>query len=305
MASFYPQASFVVKEDLQLATQVLHCKNLEDLCVHPKYLLEYAKNNPVDRIYGVHKVLNKGQKLITIDQTFQIKNWGSLPSEYLDGYDFSGISYFPEFRPDDLTSPHFSEGFSSRTRFLPLGKLHRPLVPGEEGPALFLDRDGIVNTDHGYVSQFENIEWNEESLELIRFAVSKGYMVFIVTNQSGVAQGLYTENDVKILHREMDQFIKSSGGKITDWYYAPYSFQNGHGDYRFHSLNRKPGAGMVLEAMADYPIDLNRSLMVGDKLSDHLNIPTLRFFHLKGKYPLEEAQAPIIQSLLELKEFIA
>ncbi|MFA6238601.1 MAG: HAD family hydrolase [Bacteriovorax sp.] len=144
--------------------------------------------------------------------------------------------------------------------------------------ALFLDRDGIVNVDKAYVYRFSDIEWVEGIFELIKSARSRGFKIYVLTNQSGVAQGFYKEEDVIKLHTQMSEFLKTKNAIIDDWFYC----------LDYDSERRKPRPGMMIEARDKYNIDLSKSFMIGDKASDVLEIEGPRTLLLKGNYPLEE-----------------
>ena len=124
--------------------------------------------------------------------------------------------------------------------------------------ALFLDRDGIINVDKGYVSKWEDIIWNEEIFEIIKLANEKNYKVIILTNQSGIHKGMYTKDDVHILHKKMNDFLIRKKLNITDWFYCA----------EMDSIDRKPNPGMLLQAKKKYNIDLSKSFMIGDKATD-------------------------------------
>lgn len=124
--------------------------------------------------------------------------------------------------------------------------------------ALFLDRDGILNVDKGYVYKWEDIIWNEEIFEIIKLANEKSYKVIILTNQSGIHKGMYTENDVHVLHEKMNEFLKNKGLVVDDWFYCT----------EMDSIDRKPRPGMLLKAAKKHDIDLSLSFMVGDKATD-------------------------------------
>lgn len=162
--------------------------------------------------------------------------------------------------------------------------------------ALFLDRDGIINVDKGYVYRYEDIEWVNGIFDLIRFANLNNFLVIVLTNQSGVAQGKYKESDVLTLHDKMRNFLLSKDLIIDDWFYC----------LDYDSARRKPGAGMMIEARDKYSIDLSQSFMVGDKISDVLEINGPKTFLLKGNYPLDDVEknksAEIYSSLKEILE---
>ena len=135
-------------------------------------------------------------------------------------------------------------------------------------PALFLDRDGVINIDHAYVFRAADFEFIDGIFDLVLAAKKSGYLVIIVTNQAGIGRGYYTEAD---FHRLMDwvgsQFV-SRGSHIDGVYFCPDHPEHGVGAYRKDSAFRKPGPGMLLQAAADHDIDLTNSIMVGDKVSD-------------------------------------
>lgn len=129
--------------------------------------------------------------------------------------------------------------------------------------ALFLDRDGIINIDKGYLYKSEDIEFVEGIFDLCLFANFKGYKIFVVTNQAGVDRGFYTEEDVQTLHSWMKAQFEMRGVELTDFYYCPH-----HPDFTGECGCRKPNPGMLLMAMTMYDVDASRSVMIGDKASD-------------------------------------
>jgi D-glycero-D-manno-heptose 1,7-bisphosphate phosphatase len=135
-------------------------------------------------------------------------------------------------------------------------------------PALFLDRDGVLNVDRGYVARPQDFQWVPGAREAVVRFNQMGWWVFVVTNQSGIAFGYYTEADMHAVHAHMVAELSAAGGRIDEIY---YSLSHPHAPlepYRRTSLNRKPGPGMLLKAMAEYPVDRDRSLLVGDKATD-------------------------------------
>ncbi|MGR8978623.1 MAG: D-glycero-alpha-D-manno-heptose-1,7-bisphosphate 7-phosphatase [Gammaproteobacteria bacterium] len=138
----------------------------------------------------------------------------------------------------------------------------------ESSPALFLDRDGVINIDHGYVCRKEEFEFVEGIFELVAAAKRAGYLVVVVTNQAGIGRGYYTEADFNRLMEWVAEQFAERGGGIDKVYYCPDHPEHGIGNYKRHSEFRKPGPGMILQAAAELHIDLGRSLLVGDKPSD-------------------------------------
>jgi len=135
-------------------------------------------------------------------------------------------------------------------------------------PALFLDRDGVLNHDHGYVGFREHFDWVDGAVDAIKLATDLGWHVFVVTNQSGVARGLYTEHDAKSLLHWVSDEARRHGGTIDDWRYCPYHPEGTVPEYRRASDWRKPGPGMLLSLIDDWQLQPGRCLMVGDQPTD-------------------------------------
>lgn len=135
-------------------------------------------------------------------------------------------------------------------------------------PAAFLDRDGVLNVDHGYVCRREDFAWIDGAREAVRFLNDSGYLVIVVTNQSGVARGYYEERDIGILHDWMNAELAAEGARIDAFYYCPYHPEGAVARYRQVSPLRKPEPGMILQALEEWPIDPALSFLVGDKEAD-------------------------------------
>lgn len=134
--------------------------------------------------------------------------------------------------------------------------------------AVFFDRDGTLNVNTDYLYKKEDFIWMPDAVEAIKYANDHGYLVIVVTNQSGVARGYYTEEDVKLLHEWMNQELKKKGAHIDAFYYCPYHTKGTVPEYTKDSEDRKPKPGMVLKAIKDYDIDPKQSIMIGDKPLD-------------------------------------
>jgi D-glycero-D-manno-heptose 1,7-bisphosphate phosphatase len=134
--------------------------------------------------------------------------------------------------------------------------------------ALFLDRDGVVNVDHGYVGTRDRFEWMPGAREAIRAATGAGWHVFVVTNQSGVARGHYDEAAVAELHAWMTDEVRRAGGTIDDIRYCPYHEEAVVPAYRRASDWRKPAPGMLLDLMRAWELDPARCVLIGDQESD-------------------------------------
>ena len=135
-------------------------------------------------------------------------------------------------------------------------------------PALFLDRDGVLNVDRGYVSRIDDFEWIDGAKQCVKTFKDRGWFVFVVTNQSGIARGYYTEEAMHALHAFMAEELAAYGTEIDRFYHAPWHEEGEIARYRRKSIDRKPGPGMLLHAMADFPVNREQSFLIGDKQTD-------------------------------------
>ena len=132
----------------------------------------------------------------------------------------------------------------------------------------FLDRDGVINIDHGYVHKIEDFHFIEGIFELTREAIKKGYLVFVITNQAGIGRGLYNVSDFNILTDWMCNKFVDQGVIISKVYFSPYHSIHGKGKYKKDHNSRKPNSGMIYQAVEEYNIDLSKSVLIGDKFTD-------------------------------------
>jgi D-glycero-D-manno-heptose 1,7-bisphosphate phosphatase len=130
-------------------------------------------------------------------------------------------------------------------------------------PAAFLDRDGVINLDLGYVHTIDRFVWVEGAVDAIRWLNDQGYAVFVVTNQSGVARGEYDESAVHALHAWISEQLARSGAVIDAFLLCPH-----HPDFGVACDCRKPKPGMLLRAFSEWPLDRCRSFMIGDRSTD-------------------------------------
>ncbi len=137
-------------------------------------------------------------------------------------------------------------------------------------PAVFLDRDGTVNVDHGYVHEIDDFQFIDGAIEAMRELKEMGYALVLVTNQSGIARGMFSEDTFMQLTEWMDWSLADRGVDFDGIYYCPHHPEAAVEAYRQECDCRKPQPGMLLSAMKNLNIDMTASYMVGDKIDDVL-----------------------------------
>lgn len=129
--------------------------------------------------------------------------------------------------------------------------------------ALFLDRDGVINIEKNYLYKIEDFEFIDGVFDTCRYFQERGYLLIIITNQAGIARGIYSEEDLKKLTEWMIEKFSNVDILISKTYYCPH-----HPDFMDTCQCRKPNPGMILQAQKDFNLDLSKSILVGDKESD-------------------------------------
>ncbi|PSU28887.1 D-glycero-beta-D-manno-heptose 1,7-bisphosphate 7-phosphatase [Photobacterium lutimaris] len=135
-------------------------------------------------------------------------------------------------------------------------------------PAVFIDRDGVINIDHGYVHTTDDFEYVEGVFEACKKLKAMGYMLVLVTNQAGIARGMYNEDEFLTLTEWMDWNFVDNGVEFDGIYYCPHHPTEGKGDYLQDCECRKPKPGMFISARDFLKIDMAGSVMIGDKADD-------------------------------------
>lgn len=135
-------------------------------------------------------------------------------------------------------------------------------------PVVFFDRDGVLNHDEGYTYRINDFKWIFGAINAIKRCNDRGWFVIVVTNQSGIARGFYDESAVEDLHEWMQEELKTKGAHIDAFYYCPHHPEGVITEFSISCGCRKPEPGMLIKALSEWPIDISRSALIGDKQSD-------------------------------------
>lgn len=133
---------------------------------------------------------------------------------------------------------------------------------------IFLDRDGTINIEKSYLHKWEDFEFEKNAIEGLKELKNLGYEFIVVTNQSGIGRGYYTEEDLVTLNNQMTEKLKEFGIEILECFYCPHHPEKGIGKYKVDCNCRKPNPGMLLEGIKKYDVDIENSFMIGDKKGD-------------------------------------
>jgi len=272
-------------------------KNAEDL-LHENFLLTYCDNywplnlkNLVE-YHDYHNVLatvtiytnkdNFTKSNMKVDnQGYVILYDESRKEKILSGVDIgffiinkkvielmpdTNFSFEKETLPELIKKKQFA-GHLTNHRYYSIGKIERlPITEQFLKPkkVLFLDRDGVINKKPpkaDYVKSWNEFEFLPGSVEAITLLTKKGYDIYIISNQAGIARGIMTENDLKEIHRNMVNELEKKEGKISDIYYCPHGWDEG-------CECRKPKPGMFFQAAKEHHIDLTKAVFIGDDERD-------------------------------------
>lgn len=146
-------------------------------------------------------------------------------------------------------------------------------------PAAFLDRDGVLNVDDGYTFKPDHLKLMPTAAAAVRLLNDAGYYVFVVSNQSGVARGFFSEAAVKSFNSHLQEVLLGEGARIDAFYYCPHHPDGVVKELAIRCRCRKPQPGMLEQAARDWPIDLSRSFLIGDKDDD---LAAAHAFHIRG-----------------------
>ena len=154
---------------------------------------------------------------------------------------------------------------------------------------IFFDRDGVLIKNYGYVYENRKLKWLKGSINAIKFLNKKNIKVVVITNQSGIARGIFSEDDLNGFHRFMKYQLLKKDARIDDFFYCPYHPRVKIKKYKKKSLLRKPNNGMLLNAMKKYKLKSNNCFMIGDEKKDYLSAKKTNInFEYKKNYSLEK-----------------
>tara|TARA_B100000941_G_C28500880_1_gene554107 strand:- start:1406 stop:2611 length:1206 start_codon:yes stop_codon:yes gene_type:complete len=152
--------------------------------------------------------------------------------------------------------------------------------------AIFLDRDGVINYDYGYVHDFNNFKFKKNVIKGLKLIIKKNYHIFIVTNQAGIAKGIFSEKKLVKLHKKLKEILCLENIYFDDVLYSPFHPKGIIKRYKGTSDLRKPGTGMIKILKKNWDIDYQKSLMIGDKKTDEITAKksNLRFFYAEQDF---------------------
>jgi len=171
--------------------------------------------------------------------------------------------------------------------------------------AVFLDRDGVINQDFGYVGNWADFHFCPGTLETLKVLSDKNVEIIIVTNQSGIARGYYTEEEYNVLTDKMLDVMKKHGVVVSAVYYCPHYVNGDVVKYAVTCDCRKPKPGMILKGLKTFSIKAENAIMIGDKNSDELasKAANVKFFYISAK--ISKQSSDCFYSLRECIEFIS
>lgn len=173
--------------------------------------------------------------------------------------------------------------------------------------ALFLDRDGVINVDHGYVGRVDDFDFIDGVFDVVRAARSLGFVPIVATNQSGIGRGYFSEADFEALTSHMLARFMAEGAPLEKVYVCPSHPEATIERHRLDDPRRKPGPGMLLDAIRDLDLDASRSAMLGDQWSDALaaHAAGVRSIALVGEPKLRApAHLPAVVRLAEVRDAV-
>ena len=178
-------------------------------------------------------------------------------------------------------------------------------------PAVFIDRDGVINVDHGYVHDEHDFDYIDGVFEATKALKEQGYLLVLVTNQAGIARGKYSEERFLSLTQWMDWNFVDHGVEFDGFYYCPHHPEHGIGEYKQDCDCRKPKPGMFISARDFLKIDMEKSVMIGDKVEDMMAAEAAgvgtKILVRTGKPVTEQGEAlatVVLDSIADVPEYL-
>ncbi|WP_300366082.1 HAD-IIIA family hydrolase [Brachyspira sp.] len=255
-------------------------------CSIENYFFEFYKCLEKDSVlialdFNTDNLSSKNFKLYTIDKNYKITK--NDITNILSGYSFNNnlLIYNNQFYSKEKINENINyinelidDAFNENKLYgIPSYFVNNSRKINK---ALFLDRDGVLMEDVGYIGTIDRVKIKNDFIDIVKYANSKGYITIVTTNQAGVSYNYYTNEDVHNVHNYIYNEYKKHDAVIDDFYYCPYHIKGHVEPYNIISMLRKPEAGMHLLASKKYNIDLSNSFMIGDRDTDIVKIPYLK-----------------------------
>lgn len=175
--------------------------------------------------------------------------------------------------------------------------------------AIFLDRDGVINIDYGYVHKVQNFDFMDNIFDLVSEAKKNGFLVIVITNQAGIGRGIYTQHDFQKLTDWMCDRFEKEGCSIDKVYFSPYHPKYGLGEYKKNHYSRKPNPGMIIQAIEEFKINPKNSILIGDKVSDIIagnlaGVGTNILLNYRGKKDISSLKAQELENINDVIKFL-
>lgn len=238
----------------------------------------------------------KNEFMVEVDTDFLLKDIRLVKEKVLEGYVYEGIFLGKMDVLQDLLN-NFGEidlencVAKGKVFGLPLaGKVLKGKAGFNEKKKriVFLDRDGIINVDTGYVYRIEDFKPVDGVIDFLKKVQPYFDGFIIITNQAGIAKGKFREKDFVKFQNYIIGFLRNEGINVIDSFYCPFHHLGVVDKYRRESLLRKPMPGMLLLAAEKHSVDLPKSIMIGDRDSDRINLPYLKSYILRGVYEIKD-----------------
>jgi len=216
------------------------------------------KNLLLDNLRNKSKLINSGIYILSKKIIPHLVKVGSLEKNV-----FSKL-----IKKKKICGKEYNNQFLDMGRPTTFKKLPKFIEKTFTKPAIFLDRDGVINKNTGYVFKKEQFIWRKKIVNFIKTFNNKNFYIFVITNQSGVGRGYYNEKDVNSLHNWMTKKIRLNGANIDKIYYAPYYKYSKFRKYRLNRNLRKPSNGLFLKVKKEFNLNLKKCYMIGDSKTD-------------------------------------